>query len=221
MKKKVVISILSVALIIALSVTVAAAVYISQQARMRLFSGKIEQPSNQPNDPKLILKVSDISVGQDGNVSVYDGATFPILTNVTGEPSTGLTNWTDENGKQPISAPKFVLSAENGEVQDVYYKIVVNGNTATSALRFGIDVRYYNEEEGCFVTRSGIKSIDFGSTTTSATMPELLGDGNVAVGENIEIYVSAWVDSYDLAEIGEYDNDSFSIDIVFFTQPQG
>lgn len=221
MKKKTIVFV-SVVLALTMVITATAAIYISQQAKMTLFSGRIEQSTSQPNDPKMVLRVSGENVGQDGNVSVYNEAVFPILTKVEGN-SVALDPavWTDENGRQPISAPGFVLSAENGEVNNVYYKIVVNGNTSVAeALRFGISIRYYSEEianeaPSGEVMSSLIDSINPGKTSTE---PMLLGDGNILEGEDVEIYISAWVDSYTLAEIGEYDDEGFTIDIVFFTQ---
>ena len=48
-----------VAIMVAMSIIVAAAaVYISSQARMGLFSGRIQQTTSKPDDPKLILKVA-------------------------------------------------------------------------------------------------------------------------------------------------------------------
>ncbi|MBQ6461290.1 hypothetical protein IJJ36_02570 [Candidatus Saccharibacteria bacterium] len=217
MKKKVLATVLSVILILALGIVTMAAIYISQQARMTLFSGHIEQTTNNPDDPKLILKVEGEDVGQDGNVSVYDTAVFPILTNVVGETAfNDATVWTDENGRTPIAAPVFVLSAENGDVNNVYFNITGLGDmTAGSAMRFGITTVYYSEEEGTEVTRSQIEEFVMGGPEKGESTTVMLGDGTIAEGEEVRIYVAAWVDSYALAEIGEYGDGNFTIDIVF------
>ena len=217
MKKKVFVSVLSAFMIVALVFATMAAVYISRQARMTLFSGRIEQTTNNPNDPKLVLKVEGESVGQDGNVSVYDAAVFPILTNVTGRTAfDDATVWTDKNGRMPIAAPTFVLSAENGNVDDVRFNIAGFGDmTASSAMRFGITTVYYDEETGTEVTRSQIEEFARGGPENAESMTVTLGDGTISEGEEVKVYVTAWVDSYTLAEIGEYGNGNFIIDIVF------
>ena len=218
MKKKALVTVLSIILILALGVVAMAAVYISQQARMSLFSGRIEQTVNQPNDPKLVLKVEGENVGQDGNVSVYDAAVFPILTNVIGHTTVDdSTQWEDENGKTPIAAPVFVLSADNGDIENVWFKIVGAGDmTASSAMRFGITTVYYSEEDGTEVTHTQIEEFVMGELERAESELAPLGDGNVAEGEEVRIYVSAWVDSYALAELGEYGDGNFTIDIIFY-----
>ena len=44
-----------------------------------------------------------------------------------------------------------------------------------------------------------------------------LGDSTVAEGEDVEIRLYAWVDGYDLADVGEYFGGNFTVDIVFTT----
>lgn len=208
-----------VAIMVAMSIIVAAAaVYISSQARMGLFSGRIEQTTSKPDDPKLILKVAGENVGQDGDVSVYNEAVFPVLTNVTSNYGYGFSTYTDENGREPISAPRFVLSAENGNVENVYYKIVVQGNDKIAeALRFGINTKYL-DENGHYAYLSGTDSVSYHQTETQPRSVKADND-TIVEGEEIEFSISAWVDSYALAKVGDYDeNMSFSVEIVFFTQ---
>lgn len=208
-----------VAIMVAMSIIVAAAaVYISSQARMGLFSGRIEQTTSKPDDPKLILKVAGENVGQDGDVSVYNEAVFPVLTNVTSNYGYGFSTYTDENGREPISAPHFVLSTENGDVQNVYYKIVVQGNDKIAeALRFGVGIKYL-DTNGHYSYLSGIDEVDYNKTET-APAPVRSDNSTIAEGEEIEFAISAWVDSYALAEVGDYDeNMSFNVEIVFFTR---
>lgn len=208
-----------VAIMVAMSIIVAAAaVYISSQARMGLFSGRIEQTTSKPDDPKLILKVAGENVGQDGDVSVYNEAVFPVLTNVTSNYGYGFSTYTDENGREPISAPHFVLSTENGDVQNVYYKIVVQGNDKIAeALRFGVGIKYL-DANGHYSYLSGIDEVDY-NKTEAAPAPVRSDNSTIAEGEEIEFAISAWVDSYALAEVGDYDeNMSFNVEIVFFTR---
>lgn len=218
MKKKTFVTTI-VATVVAMSIIVAAAaVYISSQARMGLFSGRIEQTTSKPDDPKLILKVAGENVGQDGDVSVYNEAVFPVLTNVTSSPGYGFSTYADENGREPISAPHFILSAENGDVENVYYKIVVQGNDKIAeALRFGINTKYL-DENGHYTYLSGTDSVSYHQIETQPR--SVKANSNVIVeGEEIEFSISAWVDSYALAKVGDYDeNMSFSVEIVFFTQ---
>ena len=208
-----------VAIMVAMSIIVAAAaVYISSQARMGLFSGRIEQTTSKPDDPKLILKVAGENVGQDGDVSVYNEAVFPVLTNVTSNYGYGFSTYTDENGRGPISAPHFVLSTENGDVQNVYYKIVVQGNDKIAeALRFGVGIKYL-DANGHYSYLSGIDEVDYNKTETTPA-PVRSDNSTIAEGEEIEFAISAWVDSYALAEVGDYDeNMSFNVEIMFFTR---
>ena len=218
MKKKTFVTTI-VATVVAMSIIVAAAaVYISSQARMGLFSGRIEQTTSKPDDPKLILKVAGENVGQDGDVSVYNEAVFPVLTNVTSSPDYGFSTYADENGREPISAPHFILSAENGDVENVYCKFVIHGNNKIAeALRFGICTKYLNDD-GHYHYLSGMDRVSYHQTETQPRSVKADND-TIAEGEEIEFSISAWVDSYALAEIGEYDEDmSFSVEIVFFTQ---
>lgn len=208
-----------VAIMVAMSIIVAAAaVYISSQARMGLFSGRIEQTTSKPDDPKLILKVAGENVGQDGDVSVYNETVFPVLTNVISNYGYGFSTYADENGREPISAPHFVLSTENGDVQNVYYKIVVQGNDKIAeALRFGVGIKYL-DANGHYSYLSSIDEVDYNKTET-APAPVRSDNSTIAEGEEIEFAISAWVDSYALAKVGDYDeNMSFSVEIVFFTQ---
>ena len=214
-KKSFIITIIALVVIMSVIVT-AASVYFSKQARMNLFSGRIEQSGSKPDDPKLVLKIAGESVGQDSSVSNYNEAIFPILTHIESASTAGKTVWKDESGREPLYAPTFMLSAENGEVKGVNYKIVIDGDTsAASALRFGIDVKYYSEETGYKHSLSGVIYLDDTKNFKESTM-EVLGDGNVKNGEDIEIRVCAWVDSYALADLGDYNADAdFSVSIVF------
>lgn len=207
-----------IAMVVAMSIIVtAAAVYISSQARMALFSGRIEQSASKPDDPKLILKVAGENVGQDGDVSDYNGAVFPILTNVTSSYGYDFSTYTDENDRKPINAPHFVLSAENGDVANVYYKLVVQGNDKIAeALRFGIDIKY-PDTNGHYSYVSRMDSVNYRQTETSP-VPVRFDNNTVLKGEEFEFSISAWVDSYALAEVGDYDEKSFSVEIVFFTR---
>lgn len=207
---------LCVVLSCVMTFAVTASIYYSKQARMSLFSGSIEQTTTKPTDPKLVLKVADMNVGQDGNVSVYNQDVFPILGSVTGTFSeTGFSDvtWRDDVGRQPISAPGFVLATENGDINDVTCKMVVEGNpSVASALRFGIVTEYISEADNCRIASCQTASIDPGRTESS---PEKLGDGNIVQNEEIKVSVVAWVDSYTLAELGEYENMPFNVRIVF------
>lgn len=216
-KKSAIIPIIT--LVVSMSIIVAAAaVYISSQARMSLFSGRIEQPASKPDDPKLVLKVSGQNLGQDGSVAAYNEAVFPILTNVISNYGYGPSVYLDEDGREPLSAPSFVLSAENGDVKNVYYKISVQGNDKIAeALKFGITIKYL-DDNGHYSYLSHIDSVAYHQTETTP-LPLKSERSDVLKGEDVEIFVSAWVDSYALAEVGDYDeNMSFNVGIVFFTR---
>ena len=212
MKRKIVPALFTV-LIMPTVITAAASVYYSMQARMRLFSGRIEQSSMNPTDPKLFLKVAGEPVGQEGDVSVYNETTFPILANVEQKWTNGVATWVGADGKDPVCATDFVLSSENGKTNNVSYQIVVHGQSrAIPALRFGVSTSYFADDLKQKTVRAGIVYVN----KSGMSEPQTLGDGNVAVGEDVKVSVCAWVDSMALAEIGEYDDSqSISVEIIF------
>ena len=74
MKRKVIVSILIIVMILALALSAAA--YFMLQARMGLFSGRVEYVGQQPGagDPQLVLRVEDEDIGQSGDLSTGKGA---------------------------------------------------------------------------------------------------------------------------------------------------
>lgn len=215
---------IAIILALSLSLTAFAAIYIAKQAKMTVFSGRIEQTTSTPTDPKLVLKtIAGTNLGQTGNISTYGETTFPILSNVTGctimnnEESTFETNWNDQDGKIPPTAQRFVLTAENGNLSDLSYEIIINGNTATSALRFGVTYRYFNEELNTTVTCTRVDELLPSTTNTASSGKIELGDGNILENEEIIFEITAWVDADALTELGEYENDIFNVEVVFST----
>ena len=206
MKRKVIVPILIIVMILALAFSAAA--YFMLQARMGLFSGHVEYVGQQPGagDPQLVLRVEGEDIGQAGDLSEGSVA-FPVLTNVQGYttpvsttdgPTTEwVTDWVDEAGNKPVSAPKFVLKAVGGDVKDVHLKLVANGDvTASAAIQFGIatvtgDVA--NAEFLNFV----IGDINGGYAET-----EPLSLGYLCEGEEVEIEVSVWVKSEVYEKLG-------------------
>ena len=80
-----------------------------------------------------------------------------------------------------------------------------------------MNVKYYSEETGHQHSMSGVIYLDEAKNYKESTL-QVLGDGNVCDGENIEVNVCAWADSYALSDIGEYNADSsFAVDVVFST----
>ena len=207
--------ILAVILALILAVTAVAA-YSLLQARMTLFKGHIEMPNAQPGDPKLVLEVDGESIGEVGDVS-GDSVTFPVLTNVVGTTSVDApTEWVDENGNVPVVAPKFVLTADGGDIENVTYKVVASGDTAASAaMEFGITIVYYDDAKGVRTTKTEFANFGVGGEDFATTEPIPLGDANVAEGEKVEIYISAWVDAEVYEKLGVGSTGDFTIDVIF------
>ena len=216
MKKKTLTMTLALVLALVLAVTTAAA-YFLLQAKMTVFKGHIEMPNAQPGDPKLVLEVDGESIGETGDVS-GDSVSFPVLTNVVGTTSIDApTEWVDENGNVPVAAPKFVLTADGGDVENVVYKIVANGDTlASAAMVFGITIVYYDDAKGTRTTKTEFAEFGIGGSESFATTESIpLGDANVAEGEKIEIYISAWVNAEVYEKLGVGSTGDFTIDVIF------
>lgn len=220
MKRKVIVSILIIVMILALALSAAA--YFMLQARMGLFSGRVEYVGQQPGagDPQLVLRVEDEDIGQSGDLST-GSVVFPVLTNVQGYttpvsttdgPTTEwVTDWVDEAGNKPISAPKFVLKAEGGDVKDVRLKLIANGDvTASAAIQFGIATVTGDVAKAEFLNFA-IGDLDAGYAET-----EPLSLGYLCEGEEVEIEISVWVNSevYEKLGITETTGD-FKVEAVF------
>lgn len=211
-------------LALACSATAFAAVYIAKQAKMSVFSGRIEQTSSSADDSKMVLKTTTgMDIGQRGNITQYDDAVFPILSNVTGctildnQGATFETRWNDEDGKAPPTAQRFVLAAENGDIDDVSYEIVVSGKTPQAALRFGVTYSYYSEEDNTIVTTTRVHDLQPSTENLASSEKVTLGDGNILEGEEIVFEITVWADADTLAQLGEYENDVFNVEVVFST----
>lgn len=208
---------MTLALVLALVLAVtAAAAYFLLQARMTVFKGHIEMPNAQPGDPKLVLEVDGEGIGETGDIS-GDSVSFPVLTNVVGTTSIDApTEWVDENGNVPVVAPKFVLTAEDGDVENVTYKVVASGDTsASAAMTFGITIVYYDDAKGVRTTKTEFANFGIGGEDFATTEPIPLGDANVAEGEKVEIYISAWVDAEVYEKLGVGSTGDFTIDVIF------
>lgn len=211
--------VLAVTLAFVLALGTTAAVFLSQYARMTVFSGHIEQSASTPDAPALVLKSHGIDVGQSANIAT-DDVEFPVLYDVSSEFDSGVTTWQAKDGKTPISAAAFALSAKNGEVQNVCYKIEISGDvSAASALRFGVTTSYFSDELATTAYSSGIAYINSVDVEHCYAESDLLplGDSTIAEGEDVEICLYAWVDGYALADIGEYFGGDFTVNIVFTT----
>ena len=215
--KKSTITIISIILVLAIGFGAAAAVYISQYARMTVFTGHIEQSTSTPETPRLILKSQGINVGSEGNIAFEDVA-FPVLYGVESNFDSGVTTWQAEGDKAPISAATFVVSAENGDVENVSCKIKISGDvSAANALRFGITTSYYSEELSTSAYSYRIVYIDSVDSVHNSAESDYfpLGDSFIAEGDEVEIRLYAWVDGYALAKIGEYFDGTFTVDTIF------
>lgn len=217
MKKRVVTLIIVFLVIFALAVSAAA--YFLLQARVTLFKGHVEQVDYHPGDAKLVLKVDGEDIGENGDLSSAESVAFPILTNVIGHTSVdGTTTWVDEEtGEVPLSAPKFVLTAENGDIENVKFKITLNGDTtASAAMQFGVGLVYYDEAKVIKKMTNSFTEFAAGTPEYAETVTIPLGDMTIAEGEEVEIYISAWVNADALEKIGAYTDGDFTIDVTFF-----
>ena len=206
---------ITIVLIFALAATALAAYLL--QARMTLFSGHIEQPSG--TKAKLVLKMDDENLGDTANIA-GGSVVFPALTGVVGSTTTdGPTEWADENGEKPLSAPKFTICAEKGDVEDVRLKIVANGsdmgNSGSEALVFGITIVYYDNTAGRRVTKTEFLNFCAGTPDMAETEAMPLGDAFLVDGEEAEIYISVWADAEVLEKLGTTGTADFNIEAIF------
>ena len=192
----------------------AASVYFERKASMKVFSGRIEDFGATEGAPDgdqgwLSLSIGNHArgelLGREGDLQ-QSGVTFPILVDAY---SSGARNgdygWHDSNGKSALMAPVFVIRAEDGPVTGVSMKMELTGDTsAAEAVRFGVTaVHYIKAREE--MTREFGRILDVGET---------LEIGDLLEGETVEIYVSAWVMSFDLERV-EYTGGDFSAEAVF------
>lgn len=208
------VKVLSLVLTIALTLAIgaAASIYFPRLAGMRTFTGRIEDFGAAADDPQLVLAVGDVNagyfVGNEGDVS-GDGVVFPVLADAYNE--AGSTDWRDSNGKEAVAAPVFTLSTINGDVNDAYLRIELGGDiSAAEAMRFGITTKYYEEGSDQWYREDGLSREIDGNTNVS----EVVSLGDIAEGERVEIYVSAWVAEYELGNI-DYQGGDMTVDVVF------
>ncbi len=223
MKKQLITKIVSIAVALALGVTVMAA-YLTNRATMSLFSGRVEDYGSTGGDSRLFLKVDGVDVGQDGSVSGNAQAAFPFLTGeVTRDVSTEL--WTDENGRSPIVAPTFVLAAEGGDFENVALEIFMTGDMVTaSALRFGVTTKRHFKT-GNTITTTEVMSIETMGVGESGYVAQTWkshhGDGCLLEGEEIEVSIVAWVDpdAFFSPTNAERNNGLTNVEVVFSGDP--
>lgn len=216
--KKSIIAIICIILSIIITTTaVTAAVLYASQARVSFFTGHVENLGT-AEDSHLAIKYGGESLGSEVDISPSGAVVFPILSNVKytttyGKPST----WISSEDKSPLQAPKFIVTSEGGESRNVNFRIVAHGSDPSrAALRFGVDIMYYADDIGQKVVRSGITELSqtaTGETISSDPLP--LGDGNIAAGEEVTVYISVWVDKDALNKVGVYPNDDISLEAVF------
>lgn len=207
MKRSTVVT-LSVILVFALAIGAVAAVYLLQQAKVGVFSGHIDlSRQTQDNESELVVKVDGVEVGHDYALSGYGENLFPVLTGVNAvEEHGGDVVWEGNEGA-PIASPTFAITAKNGSVSNLTYNIAITGNpSVVSALRFGVVTEYYDDDLQAKVCHTEFTVADEGLT---------VGDGNLAEGEEISVSVVAWVDAYALADLENFDDMSFNVDVIF------
>lgn len=216
-KRSVTVIICIVLSIIVATTAVAAAVLYVSRARVSFFTGHVENLGT-AEESHLVIKYDGESLGQEVDISPSGAVAFPILSNVKyttayGKPST----WISSEDKSPLQAPKFIVTSEGSESHNVNFRIVAHGSDPSrAALRFGVDIMYYADDIGQKVVRSGITELSqtaTGETISSDPLP--LGDGNIAAGEEVEVYISVWVDKDALNRVGVYPNDDISLEAVF------
>lgn len=207
MKRSTVVT-LSVILVFALAIGAVAAVYLLQQAKVGVFSGRIDlSRQTQDNESELVVKVDGVEVGHDYALSGYGENLFPVLTGVNAvENHSGDVVWEGNEGA-PIASPTFAITAKNGSVSNLTYNIAITGNpSVVSAMRFGVVTKYYDDDLQTKVCRT-----EFAEANEDLTV----GDGNLAEDEEISVSVVAWADAYALANLKNFDDISFNVDIIF------
>ena len=207
-KKRTLITVLSVALIFTLAIGAVAAVYLLQQAKVEVFNGRIDLSQQaQDDESELVVKVDGVEVGHDYALSGYGENLFPVLTGVNAvEDRSGDVVWEGNEGA-PIASPTFAITAKNGSVSNLTYDIAITGNpSVVSAMRFGVVAKYYDDDLQTKVCRT-----EFAGADESLTV----GDGNLAEGEEISVSVVAWADAYALADLKNFDDMAFNVDIIF------
>ena len=207
MKRSTVVT-LSVILVFALAISALAAVYLLQQAKVGVFSGRIDLSRQaQDDESELVVKVDGVEVGHDYALSGYGENLFPVLTGVnTTLGRDGDIVWEGNEGA-PIASPTFAITAKNGSVSSLTYNIAITGNpSVVSALRFGVVTEYYDDD-----LQTKVCHTEFARADESLTV----GDGNLAEGEEISVSVVAWVDAYALADLENFDDMAFNVDVIF------
>lgn len=207
MKRTTVIT-LSVILVFALAISALAAVYLLQQAKVGVFSGHIDLSQQaQDDESELVVKVDGVEVGHNYALSGYGENLFPVLTGVnTTQDRHGDIIWEGNEGA-PLAAPVFTISAKGGRVENLTYNVIITGNpSVASVMRFGVVTKYYDDDLQTKTCRT-----EFAEANEDLTV----GDGNLAEDEEISVSVVAWADAYALANLGNFDNMAFNVDIVF------
>lgn len=224
MSKKV-ITIIAIILSVTLIATSVAAIaaYVSR-ANVGFLNCRVENlgtassdyPGGNITTATLTVKTKDgTDLGSTADITP-DTVSLPILSEVT--PTVSLDypkqpgRWRSAEGRAPVDAPAFAISSKDGESTDVTFKIVAHGSDpARAALRFGINIKYYSEDLDQTLIRNGQMQLDYRSDSTS-TIP--LGDGNILEGEEVEVYISVWIDKDALDEVGVYTNDDLQLEAV-------
>ena len=141
-------------------------------------------------------------------------------------------NFESENWKDSWNGSDKAVVDENLPLsgdKSLYWNtnLSISEKTGASAGNYVFEMWFYDtatEEKrnpggnlffGAKYNEGGMATVGFKSNTSQGKYIY----GHVLKGEDVEIFVSAWVDSYALAEVGDYDeNMSFSVEIVFFTR---
>lgn len=177
-----------------------------------------DYPGGNTTTATLTVKTKDgTDLGSTADITPADTVvSLPILSEVT--PTVSLDypkqpgHWKSAEGRVPVDAPAFVISSKDGESTDVTFKIVAHGSDpARAALRFGINIKYYSEDLDQTLILNGQMQLDYRSDSTSTI---LLGDGNILEGEEVEVYISVWIDKDALDEVGVYTNDDLQLEAV-------
>ena len=241
--RKIVCFMLAMALVAVTSVA-GATIYFERKASMKLFSGRIERietgttagtptiPTPAPEAPRLVLCVGTrfmgVAVGTAWDIS--EESSIPILVDASSNPTTWVDahgkeatsapvraratendfSWHDSNGKEALAAPVFTLTAANGGASNVAMRIEVTGDsTAFPTLRYGVHVVHYIPDMDTYA-RMESKILDVHPDGVS----DVLTIGDMLEGEFVEVYVSTWATSYDLARV-EYAGEPVFAEAVF------
>ena len=189
------------------------AIYFEKKASMRVFSGRIEAvgSANVSDEGYLSLSIGDRAkghvVGETGDI-VSNETTFPVLVDAYHD--TDSLTWADSNGKKAINAPVFTIQAVDGPVTGAAMRVEISGDlSAASAVHFGVYAIHYVDGRE-HMTRTICRPLD----THKDGVTDVFEIGDLLEQETVEIYVSAWISSYEFVNTN-YTGGPFTAEAVF------